>query len=253
MESRHVPVLIVGGGPVGLALAGDLGWRGIPCELIEQGDGSIGTPKMNEVNARTMEFCRRWGIAKQVQDCPFPGDWPLDVVFVTSLSGYELARLRRPPRNAPNDQTYGPVRLQACSQMWFDPILRGFANSFPAVRLRYRTRLESFEEQGVRVATEVIDLISGARARRRRIIWSPAMARSAWCAGARHRPYRKRRARPSAASVLPRPRSAEACGKERGTFFLGIDRDGLWANIRIIDPVNGIWRVMVLDDGSTRR
>jgi 2-polyprenyl-6-methoxyphenol hydroxylase-like FAD-dependent oxidoreductase len=28
-----VPVLIVGGGPVGLALAGDLGWRGVSCLL----------------------------------------------------------------------------------------------------------------------------------------------------------------------------------------------------------------------------
>ena len=55
---------------------------------------------MNEVNARSMEFCRRWGIAGQVHDCPFPDDWPLDVVFVTSLAGYELGRLRRPPRSA---------------------------------------------------------------------------------------------------------------------------------------------------------
>jgi 2-polyprenyl-6-methoxyphenol hydroxylase-like FAD-dependent oxidoreductase len=56
---RNVPVLIVGGGPVGLALAGELGWRGVGCLLVEQTDGSIVTPKMNEVNVRTMEFCRR--------------------------------------------------------------------------------------------------------------------------------------------------------------------------------------------------
>src|SRR5580693_1903137 len=96
--TRHVPVLIVGGGPVGLALAGELGWRGVACELIEQSDGTISTPKMNEVNARTMEFCRRWGIKQKVLDCPFPDDHPLDVVFVTSLAGYELARMPRPPR-----------------------------------------------------------------------------------------------------------------------------------------------------------
>ena len=35
------PVLIVGGGPVGLALALDLGWRGVPCTLVEQGDGEV--------------------------------------------------------------------------------------------------------------------------------------------------------------------------------------------------------------------
>ena len=34
------PVLIVGGGPVGLAMAGDLGWRGVPCVLIEKTDGA---------------------------------------------------------------------------------------------------------------------------------------------------------------------------------------------------------------------
>ncbi len=70
--TRNVPVLIVGGGPVGLALAAELGWRGIRCELVEQTDGAITTPKMNEVNTRTMEFCRRWGIADAVYDCPFP-------------------------------------------------------------------------------------------------------------------------------------------------------------------------------------
>ena len=34
------PVLIVGGGPIGLALAGDLGLRGIACTLIERSDGT---------------------------------------------------------------------------------------------------------------------------------------------------------------------------------------------------------------------
>ena len=29
--SARTPVLIVGGGPVGLALAGELGWRGVAC------------------------------------------------------------------------------------------------------------------------------------------------------------------------------------------------------------------------------
>ena len=36
-------------------------------------------------------------------------------------------------------------------------------------------------------------------------------------------------------------------GIKPGTFYLAIDRNGLWANIRIIDPVQGLWRLMVLD------
>src|SRR5262249_18848923 len=39
----------------------------------------------------------------------------------------------------------------------------------------------------------------------------------------------------------------ERCGREPGTFFLAIDRDGLWANIRVVDPVNAVWRLMALD------
>ena len=61
------PVLIVGGGPVGLALAGDLGWRGVQCMLIERGDGRVENPKMDMVHIRTMEFCRRWGIVPWVE------------------------------------------------------------------------------------------------------------------------------------------------------------------------------------------
>ena len=55
----EVPVLIVGGGPVGLALALDLGWRGVPCLLVEQGDDEVVDAKMFATGIRTVEFCRR--------------------------------------------------------------------------------------------------------------------------------------------------------------------------------------------------
>ena len=72
--SARTPVLIVGGGPVGLALAGELGWRGVACTLIEKTDGSIEQPKMDLGGIRTMEFCRRWGILDWVRDAPYPLD-----------------------------------------------------------------------------------------------------------------------------------------------------------------------------------
>lgn len=59
---EKTPVLIAGGGPVGLALAGDLGMRGISCIVVEKGDGSVTQPKMDLLGVRTMELCRRWGI-----------------------------------------------------------------------------------------------------------------------------------------------------------------------------------------------
>src|SRR5688572_16791322 len=66
-----VPVLIVGGGPVGLSLALELGSRNVPCLLVEQGDGTIAEAKMFATGIRTLEFCRRWGIAERVKNWGF--------------------------------------------------------------------------------------------------------------------------------------------------------------------------------------
>ena len=49
MASSETSVLIAGAGPVGLALACELGLRGIDCVLIEKRDGAITVP--NEVPA----------------------------------------------------------------------------------------------------------------------------------------------------------------------------------------------------------
>ena len=47
MSIATIPVLISGGGPVGLALAIELGMAQIPCLLVERRDGSLSVPKMS--------------------------------------------------------------------------------------------------------------------------------------------------------------------------------------------------------------
>ena len=252
MTARRIPVLIVGGGPVGLALAGELGWRGVPCLLVEQTDGSIVTPKMNEVNVRTMEFCRRWGIAEQVHDCPFPRDHARDAVFVTSFTGYELGRIPRPAvagaKPEPKSEPWSPMRLQTCSQMWFDPILRNFALSHPGVALRHRTRLESFDDTGDGVTAGIVDLETG----RRETIEADYLV---GCDGATSAIRGQLGIELAGQGTLGHPvhlffRAPDLLkrvGKAEGTFFLAIDRGGLWANIRVVDPLNAMWRLMMLD------
>src|SRR5579883_602619 len=151
------PILIVGAGPVGLALAGDLGWRGIPCLLIEQSDGSIYQPRMDLVGIRTMEFCRRWGIVGAVEASPYPRDLPQDNVYVTSLTGYELGRERMATLDAAKPPPESPQRRERCPQNMFDPILRDFAAAQTSVALRYRTRLVAFTQDPDGVTAEVED------------------------------------------------------------------------------------------------
>ena len=81
-SETSVPVVIVGAGPVGLALAAELGRMRIQCLLIDKRDGVLDVPKMSQVSARAMEFCRRWGIAEKVKHWGFPEDFPFDNVFV---------------------------------------------------------------------------------------------------------------------------------------------------------------------------
>ncbi len=158
-----VPVLIVGGGPVGLALAGDLGWRGIACLLIEQSDGSIYQPRMDLVGVRTMEFCRRWGLVPAVEASPYPRDYAQDNVYLTSLVGHELGRERFPGIGQAPPPPQSPQRRERCPQNMFDPILRDFASSQQSVTLRYRTRLASFTQDADQVTGVVDNLESGTQ------------------------------------------------------------------------------------------
>ena len=158
--TARAPVLIVGGGPVGLALAGELGWRGIPCTLIEKTDGSIEQPKMDLVGIRTMEFCRRWGIVDWVHDAPYPPDYPQDYIYVTGLNGYELGREPFPGRGFEPCPPESPQKRERVPQDMFDPILARFARSFPHVSFRYHTELIGLEEGAHGVRAVVNDAVS---------------------------------------------------------------------------------------------
>ncbi len=162
-ENDVLPVLIIGAGPVGLALAGDLGWRGVKCLVVEQSDGTIVQPKMDMVGVRTMEFCRRWGIVGDVEASPYPRDYPQDNVYLTSLAGWELGREPFPAMGEDRPPPESPQKRERCPQNMFDPILRRFAASQPGVALRYRTRLVSFSEAGDEIVAELEDFASGER------------------------------------------------------------------------------------------
>ncbi|MGZ5855207.1 MAG: FAD-dependent monooxygenase, partial [Xanthobacteraceae bacterium] len=89
-------VLIVGGGPVGLAAANDLGWRKVPAILINEGLDTAKHPKCNSTNARSMEHFRRIGIASRIRAIGLPPDFPSEHCYVTRYCGFEFARMKRP-------------------------------------------------------------------------------------------------------------------------------------------------------------
>lgn len=143
---KKTPVLIVGAGPVGLALAGDLGQRGIANMIVERGDGSITQPKMDLLGPRTMEFCRRWGIEDDVHNCPYNPNLVQDNVWLESLTGYEFGREPFPSPRDEEPPPQSPVKRERCPQDMFDPILQRWVRAMPNVTMRYHTELMSFEQ-----------------------------------------------------------------------------------------------------------
>ncbi|GAA3528048.1 FAD-dependent oxidoreductase [Amycolatopsis ultiminotia] len=145
---ERVPVLIVGAGPVGLALASDLGWRGVESMLVERRSGSVFQPKMDMVGIRTMEFCRRWGIADDVEAAGYNRAYTQDCAWVTDLNGLEFGREELP---APQDEQcppQSPQHRERCPQNFFDPVLKRFAAHTGNVDVRYRTELVTFTDLG---------------------------------------------------------------------------------------------------------
>jgi 2-polyprenyl-6-methoxyphenol hydroxylase-like FAD-dependent oxidoreductase len=140
-------VLIVGGGPVGLGMALELGWRGIDCVVIEQGDGRNLLPRASGISVRSMEFCRRWGIAEEVFNGGFPTNYRLDTIYCTSVTGHVLQRHPNPPIEEQEPLPFSPENKHRLPQDLFDPLLERAALRHPGVSVRRRARLTGFEDK----------------------------------------------------------------------------------------------------------
>jgi 2-polyprenyl-6-methoxyphenol hydroxylase-like FAD-dependent oxidoreductase len=64
---KHYPVVIVGGGPVGMALAVDLGQRGVPCAVIERNVTPHRIPKGQNLTNRTLEHFYFWNCVDELR------------------------------------------------------------------------------------------------------------------------------------------------------------------------------------------
>ncbi|MBO3458222.1 FAD-dependent monooxygenase [Aetokthonos hydrillicola Thurmond2011] len=151
-------VLIIGGGPVGLALAVELRYQGIDCILIEQTDGEVTDPKVSTVGPRSMEFCRRWGIAQQIRDAGWPANHTLDIAWVTSVGGHEIYRVHFPCYAERSLPDYSPELEQVCPQNWFAPVFLNHLGQYPQGSLRLLSRLDSFEQTNDGVIAQVTNL-----------------------------------------------------------------------------------------------
>ena len=82
-------VAIIGGGPVGLALAISLGERGIRCVLVEPRKTMHRIPKGQNLTQRTLEHFYFWGIVDRLRRArTMPPDAPIgEITAYGDLAG----------------------------------------------------------------------------------------------------------------------------------------------------------------------
>jgi 2-polyprenyl-6-methoxyphenol hydroxylase-like FAD-dependent oxidoreductase len=252
MSGRKIPVLIVGAGPVGLALAGDLGWRGVECCLVEKTDGSIYQPKMDMVGIRTMEFCRRWGIAHWVENSPYPRDYPQDNVWLESLTGYEFGRERMVSKGEEPCPPQSPQKRERCPQDMFDPILRRFAGQFSSVEFRYRTELVDLRQTNAGVVAKLRDTETG---REYELEAEYLVGTDGAASAVREKVGIAMRGEPVltyTTNVIFRCRDLPSLhDKGKAYRFIFIGREGTWLTIVAIDGADR-WRMSIIGDKSKR-
>jgi 2-polyprenyl-6-methoxyphenol hydroxylase-like FAD-dependent oxidoreductase len=155
-------VLIVGAGPTGLTLAIDLGQRGVRCTLIEQKPSPAFLPKMERINARTMEIYRRMGLARKIRDAGLRPDCPMDVYVILALNEPPLLYLAYPSvaqaqvnTRAVNDGTLPLEPYQLISQYTLEPLLKSVADSIPAITVRFGCEFLSLRQDAEGVTARV--------------------------------------------------------------------------------------------------
>jgi 2-polyprenyl-6-methoxyphenol hydroxylase-like FAD-dependent oxidoreductase len=151
-------VLIVGAGPTGLTLAIDLGKRGVRCTIIEQKDRPAFLPKMERINARTMEIYRRMGLSEKIRAAGLRPDCPMDVFIILALTepplyhqSYPSMEQAQAKTRSINDGTSPLEPYQLISQYTLEPLLKSIAETIPSVTVRYGCEFLSLQqdERGV--------------------------------------------------------------------------------------------------------
>ncbi|MEY1556682.1 FAD-dependent oxidoreductase [Yoonia sp. R2331] len=146
---RRHPVVIVGGGPVGLGIALDLGQRGTPVLVLDDHDGVGNGSKAICFAKRTLEIAHRLGVGAQMLDKGVV--WNVGKVFHndTQLFAFDLL-----PEDGHRNPAFINLQQPYFEKFLFDGIKAAQRNGAP-IEVRGRNAVTSVRSQSDHVRVEV--------------------------------------------------------------------------------------------------
>src|ERR1700748_491608 len=149
--AKRYQVIIIGGGPVGVGLAVNLGLRGISVMLVERRVGLSNIPKGQNLSPRTLEHFYFWGCVDQLRaERLMPRPYPISGItaYGNLMSDYWFA----PPQRE-IVRPYYFQDVEPLPQYLSEKVLRERMKQLPNVETRFGWRALSIEqdEKGVRV------------------------------------------------------------------------------------------------------
>lgn len=161
MYDENVPVLIVGGGPVGLSTAVFLGRHGIRSLLVEKRADTSLLPRAPGLQARTMELFRAAGLGGEIRALEIGDSHPFfegGILRVKTFSEIVDAEvLEAPSLDGPD---ISPERVMGCGQDRYEVVLAEKAREF-GCEVRFASRLRSIEQDDDGVTAHVEDVETG--------------------------------------------------------------------------------------------
>ena len=154
-DVRRVPVLVVGGGPIGLALAVALERFRVDCLIVERSPTTTDHPKSRGCQVRTMEIFRQWGVEEAIRSRGLPDDTDI-WLMMERLVGPEYGHTKPEPRKG-ESPTW---KSQAPQDVVEEELLKAVRVGKHAT-VRYSTEMVDFEDLGDGVSVRVRDVRSG--------------------------------------------------------------------------------------------
>ena len=152
----HVPVLVIGGGPVGLAMGVALGRLGIPTLVIERNSSTTTHPKSRGCWVRTMEIFRQWGVADAIRSRGLP---PGSDVF-TYFDPVERVEYGRTNAEPESDQS--PTWKSLVAQDVVEEELLKKLRADAVAEVRFGTEFVSLADRGSHAVVRVRDVATGS-------------------------------------------------------------------------------------------